>query len=358
MSAPIPAWVVAGPLGCGKTTLIAQLLANKPADENWAVLLNEFSDAGIDALTVAAAARGAYDVRMVPGGCICCVGEQDFRRNLLELVAAESRPARIIVEPSGIGHPAGIVEELLMHEAAGGLRLEAVIGLVDADRVVLLESDDTEPARAAAEIADVLALTKADRADALTLQKFSTLANSLYPAKRWFGPVEGGVLPAAARAVLARTGRENDGSADPSDAIRRDAATRLMRPALHAAARHDHGTVAAAVSTQIAAQVGPGERRDVDLLEHHGAAWTFPRSVSFSPALLDEASKKITAVRIKAVVRVAEDEWCLLQSVDGRVSRAPTAWRRDNRIEVIAIAGQDFEPAEWDAEWLRQLRTR
>jgi len=25
---------------------------------------------------------------------------------------------------------------------------------------------------------------------------------------------------------------------------------------------------------------------------------------------------------------------------------------------VIAIAGQDFEPAEWDAEWLRQLRTR
>jgi G3E family GTPase len=173
------------------------------------VLLNEFSDAGIDALTVAAAARGAYDVRMVPGGCICCVGEQDFRRNSLQLVAADSRPTRIIVEPSGIGHPAGIVEELLTHEAAGGLRLEAVIGLVDADRVALLDADDSEPARAAAEIADALALTKADRADARALQKFSSVANSLYPAKLWFGAITDGVLPAAVRELLVVDGRES-----------------------------------------------------------------------------------------------------------------------------------------------------
>ena len=343
MSAPIPAWVVAGPLGCGKTTLIAQLLATKPAAENWAVLLNEFSDAGIDALTVAAAARGAYDVRMVPGGCICCVGEQDFRRNLLQLVAADPRPTRIIVEPSGIGHPAGIVEELLMHEAAGGLRLEAVIGLVDADRVALLEADDTEPARAAAEIADFLALTKADRADARTLQKFSSIANTLYPAKRWFGPIAGGVLPAVMRDLL---------EAGDGDAISRVA--RSTRPVSHVAARHGHdGHAASSAPTP----VGPGERRDVAVLEHHGAAWTFPRRVSFSRAMLDELANNFAAVRIKAVVRVAEDEWCLLQSVEGHVTSAPTAWRRDNRIEVIASATQHFDPAHWDAEWLRQLQS-
>ena len=343
MSAPIPAWVVAGPLGCGKTTLIAQLLATKPAAENWAVLLNEFSDAGIDALTVAAAARGAYDVRMVPGGCICCVGEQDFRRNLLQLVAADSRPARIIVEPSGIGHPAGIVEELLMHEAAGGLRLEAVIGLVDADRVALLDADDSEPARAAAEIADVLALTKADRADARALQKFSSVANSLYPAKLWFGAIIDGVLPAAVRELLVVDGRESGSRV-----------TRSTRPRSHAAARHGHADDAASPAP---IAVGPGERRDVAALEHRGAAWTFPRSVSFSRAMLDVLTEQFAAVRIKAVVRVAEDEWCLLQSVEGHVTRAPTAWRRDNRIEVIASATQHFDPAQWDAEWLRQLQS-
>ena len=41
--------VITGPLGSGKTTVISRLLAGKPAEENWVVLLNEFSDAGIDA---------------------------------------------------------------------------------------------------------------------------------------------------------------------------------------------------------------------------------------------------------------------------------------------------------------------
>ena len=53
---PIPVWVVAGPLGSGKTTALTQLVSGKPATENWVVLLNEFTDAGIDALTVASAA--------------------------------------------------------------------------------------------------------------------------------------------------------------------------------------------------------------------------------------------------------------------------------------------------------------
>ena len=164
MSAPIPAWVVTGPLGCGKTTLIAGLLAAKPAHERWAVLLNEFSDAGIDALTVAAAARGPYDVRLVPGGCLCCAGEADFRRTLRELVEGD-RPDRIVVEPSGIGHPAGIVEELLAHQAAGGIVLEAVLGLVGPSEAGGLdEAERVELARATAEIADLLALAKADAA--------------------------------------------------------------------------------------------------------------------------------------------------------------------------------------------------
>ena len=111
MSGPVPVWVVTGPLGCGKTTILAHLMADKPPDKRWVVLLNEFTDAGIDALTVAAAAQGAYDVRLVPGGCLCCAGEADFRRTLQELLAPEGNPpARILVEPSGIGHPAGIVE--------------------------------------------------------------------------------------------------------------------------------------------------------------------------------------------------------------------------------------------------------
>ena len=38
----IPTNIITGALGVGKTTLIQSLLRNKPKDERWAVLVNEF----------------------------------------------------------------------------------------------------------------------------------------------------------------------------------------------------------------------------------------------------------------------------------------------------------------------------
>jgi hypothetical protein len=45
----IPTHVIAGPLGAGKTSLIRHLLAQRPANERWAVLINEFGQIGLDA---------------------------------------------------------------------------------------------------------------------------------------------------------------------------------------------------------------------------------------------------------------------------------------------------------------------
>lgn len=44
----IPTNIITGFLGVGKTTAINALLANKPEDENWAILVNEFGQVGID----------------------------------------------------------------------------------------------------------------------------------------------------------------------------------------------------------------------------------------------------------------------------------------------------------------------
>jgi ABC-type molybdenum transport system ATPase subunit/photorepair protein PhrA len=59
--------VITGSFGSGKTTAIRWLMAYKPESELWVVILNEFTDAGIDALSVAQSARGNYDVRLVAG---------------------------------------------------------------------------------------------------------------------------------------------------------------------------------------------------------------------------------------------------------------------------------------------------
>ena len=45
----IPTHVIAGPLGAGKTSLLRQLLAQKPGEERWALLINEFGAIGLDA---------------------------------------------------------------------------------------------------------------------------------------------------------------------------------------------------------------------------------------------------------------------------------------------------------------------
>ncbi|VTP64920.1 Uncharacterized GTP-binding protein YjiA [Serratia rubidaea] len=45
--------LITGFLGSGKTTTIRHLLANKPENERWAVLVNEFGEIGIDGALLA-----------------------------------------------------------------------------------------------------------------------------------------------------------------------------------------------------------------------------------------------------------------------------------------------------------------
>jgi G3E family GTPase len=347
---PIPAWVITGPLGCGKTTVIARWLAEKPADENWVVLLNEYTDAGIDALTVAAAAQGAYDVRLVPGGCLCCAGEADFRRNLQDLVE-RVRPAGILVEPSGIGHPGGIVEELLAHEAAGNIRLCGVIGLVDPTH--LDRSDETSIA--VREICDAWVLTKADVASPEHIQRFRAIASELFPAKSWLGEIVQGELPESLLQAIDR-GRSD-----------RPIAASHSRPHSHAlererASSHAH---AHAETDRPSSRGDSIDRREFHHLDRHGARWVFPRAMSFVEVrLLTLLSSDLSLFdpglsrpeRLKAVIRVDEDAWLLVQMVEGRLSMQPTSWRRDNRIEVQLSAGAEWDLEAWDRLWTRCLR--
>src|SRR5271169_3307689 len=93
------AWVITGSFGSGKTTAIRRLMAGKPHDELWVVILNEFTEAGLDALSVAQSAHGSFDVRLVAGGCLCCVGELEFGKQLRDILR-NLKPMRLLIEPS------------------------------------------------------------------------------------------------------------------------------------------------------------------------------------------------------------------------------------------------------------------
>lgn len=121
MLANIPTHLIAGPLGAGKTSLIRHLLAHKPAHERWAVLINEFGQIGLDQALL----TGSYDgvsLSEIPGGCLCCVAGAPFQVGLARLLR-QARPDRLLIEPSGLGHPAELLRQLGQAPWAGVLAL-------------------------------------------------------------------------------------------------------------------------------------------------------------------------------------------------------------------------------------------
>ena len=100
--------LITGFLGSGKTTSILHLLANKDPAEKWAVLVNEFGEVGIDGALLADS--GAM-VKEIPGGCMCCVNGLPMQVGLNTLLR-QGKPDRLLIEPTGLGHPKQILDLL------------------------------------------------------------------------------------------------------------------------------------------------------------------------------------------------------------------------------------------------------
>jgi G3E family GTPase len=126
----IPTHVIAGPLGAGKTSLIKNLLAQRPADERWAVLINEFGQIGIDAALLTQQDHGIA-LGEVAGGCLCCVNGAPFQVGLGRLLR-KARPDRLFIEPSGLGHPMNLLKQLSEAPWQGVLSLQPSVLVLDA----------------------------------------------------------------------------------------------------------------------------------------------------------------------------------------------------------------------------------
>lgn len=131
MRKPIPTNIVTGFLGSGKTTAILDILQRKPSEEKWAVLVNEFGEIGIDGAILASS--GA-EIREVAGGCMCCVADLPMQVALNNLIA-KVKPDRLLIEPSGLGHPQEIIDTLSSGQYTELLDLRAVLCLLDPRRL-------------------------------------------------------------------------------------------------------------------------------------------------------------------------------------------------------------------------------
>lgn len=158
----IPTHVIAGPLGAGKTSLIRQLMAQRPAGERWAVLINEFGQIGLDAALLTRDADGIA-LGEVAGGCLCCVNGAPFQIGLGRLLR-KAKPDRLFIEPSGLGHPAQLLKQLSEAPWLGVLAVQPCVLVLDAQA---LQAGKALPAaqQEALQTAGLLLLNKAENLD-------------------------------------------------------------------------------------------------------------------------------------------------------------------------------------------------
>lgn len=154
--------LITGFLGSGKTTTILHLLANKPENEKWAVLVNEFGEIGIDGALLSD--RGAL-LKEIPGGCMCCVNGLPMQVGLNTLLR-QYKPDRLLIEPTGLGHPRQILTMLTAPVYEPWITLQASFCLLDPRQLADEKVRGNENFRDQLAAADIIVANKQDRSDA------------------------------------------------------------------------------------------------------------------------------------------------------------------------------------------------
>lgn len=309
----VPVHIITGFLGSGKTTLIHSLLEQKPVDETWAILVNEFGQIGID--------QAMFDhrrdvvVKGLPGGCLCCQLSFVLQAALVNLLA-RSKPDRVIIEPSGLGHPAGLLDLLRGEAFQDVVDVHDIIATLDPRRLDEARVRAHETFQDQLAMADSVVITMREQAAPEQLENAQQFVDALWPTRKWIHHANAGQLPISR---LLNSGKAVAQRADVPSAHQQLATAPSLEgeffdfPPLPGKPQQETASALGYTSTGV--RWHPSERFDLDRL----AAWLgeFP-----------------AAARIKGVFHT-DNGWKRLNRADGTLSVESSAWRQDSRLEVI-----------------------
>jgi len=154
----IPALVLSGFLGSGKTTLVQRLLADARARGiRIALISNELGELGIDRAMLG---RGGESYVELEGGCVCCELSDDLLNTLVEL-HRDVDPDRFVIETSGVALPYDTQLNFWREPARDFIGDDIAVVVVNAEQV--LEGRDLEGTfEDQVQSADLLVLNKLD----------------------------------------------------------------------------------------------------------------------------------------------------------------------------------------------------
>ncbi|MEM6533641.1 MAG: CobW family GTP-binding protein [Myxococcota bacterium] len=323
----IPINLVSGFLGVGKTTALNHLLRSKPADERWAVLVNEFGEIGIDgALLSEASHQDGIEVKELAGGCICCTAGVMFQVSVA-LLLQNYKPDRLIIEPTGLATLSGIMDTV--RDFGDAVDLRSIITLVDPAHWHDPRYREHEVYRDQIDAADILVANRCDLAGEEAFEAFRHEASGWFPPKSLVTRVEHGRIDPQWLDEVRRPAVQNKATQHhPAHEHEHDHGHDHDHQHDH---EHDH------------AHDAHNDRyrghADKDAVTH---GWILPASDLFLHAKLDswlgELRQHPGLLRCKAVFRT-ERGWAAHNITSAQHERRRSAYQRDSRIELI------FSPA-------------
>ncbi len=193
----IPATIVTGFLGAGKTTLIRHLIANA-GGRRLALIVNEFGELGFDGELLKGCSSETCreeDIVELANGCICCTVADDFLPTMETLLSRPELPDHIIIETSGLALPKPLVQAFDWPSIRTRVTVDGVVAVIDADATAagrFATDPDLLAAQRAADpnfdhdapleelfhdqlaCADLVVLTKTDLLDAAAIEAAQT----------------------------------------------------------------------------------------------------------------------------------------------------------------------------------------
>lgn len=311
----VPLNLITGFLGAGKTTAIQHLLAHERRGERWAVLVNEFGKVGIDQAVLAGEeGSDGIAIKEVPGGCLCCTNHLPMQVALSQLLT-RTRPTRVLIEPTGLGHPARVLEMLREAHWREALDVRATLTLVDARELLDARVLQHETFRAQIEAADVLLFSKDDVLSENERDCAREFVAGLIPPKAHMYFMAGGKIQREWLDLPAR--------AQPP----RRSLLHLPEPAAVPAS---------------AENIEPPYHYSEVLAEAAITGWVFPREWVFAhDALLTALFGIRDAMRVKGVFHT-DKGWIFFNATCHETAVNSEPSRSDSRLEVIAPQAQDW----------------
>jgi G3E family GTPase len=310
----LPTHIITGFLGVGKTTAIRSLFAQRPPGERWGIFVNEYGMVSLDHLLLDQA-EPHIEIQELAGGCFCCT-TSEFLKPALAGFIRRTHPDRLFIEPSGAGHPAGLIDTLRNHWFGERLALQPTVCLIDPQDFGNERVTNQAVFYDQIQMADIVVLNWLDRRDPDLVTRCRAWLTEFDPPK-------------------SRIHETTHARLEWDWLFSRQLVARLPRfGAAHHAPTED-AAEAPLVTLTSTPRPGAPIRLENSGLGQWACGWIFDREDVFDrEALLDLLGYVHPILRIKGVFH-CHDDWWVINRVGSETSFVPTAYRRDSRLEII-----------------------